>query len=102
MVMLKVLLHFWQMDQLCIGEAFLALTKRPCQTFIVPSGLLHRTPVLLLPFWKMDQPLHGDTILLVAAFAAILANGSVVTWGGPEGGGDSRAVQDRLRNVQQI
>ena len=38
----------------------------------------------------------------LVAFAAILADGSVVTWGAPEHGGDSRAVQDQLKNVQQI
>ena len=31
------------------------------------------------------------------AFAAILADGSVVTWGEPGGGGDSSAVQDRFK-----
>ena len=51
------------------------------------------------------------------AFAAILADGSVVTWGNPfgggdssairnqrghGGGGDSSAVQDQLRNVHQV
>ena len=36
------------------------------------------------------------------AFAAILADGSVVTWGNPLGGADSSRVQDQLRNVQQI
>ena len=36
------------------------------------------------------------------AFAAILANGSVVTWGDPERGGDCSAVQGQLRNVQKI
>ena len=36
------------------------------------------------------------------AFAAILANGSVVTWGDPGHGGDCSAVQDQLKNVQQI
>eukprot|EP00435_Cladocopium_sp_Y103_P001321 s3583_g1.t1 len=36
------------------------------------------------------------------AYAAILTDGSVVTWGHPEWGGDSAAVQDQLRNVQQI
>jgi len=30
------------------------------------------------------------------AFAAILADGSVVTWGHPEFGGDSSAVQEKL------
>ena len=37
-----------------------------------------------------------------AAFAAILADGSVVTWGDRKRGGDCSAVQDQLRNVQQI
>ena len=37
-----------------------------------------------------------------AAFAAILADGSVVTWGYPDVGGDSWAVRDQLKGVQQI
>ena len=36
------------------------------------------------------------------AFAAILGDGSVVTWGAAGQGGDSSAVRDRLKNVQQI
>ncbi|OLQ14791.1 hypothetical protein AK812_SmicGene1072 [Symbiodinium microadriaticum] len=36
------------------------------------------------------------------AFAAILGDGSVVTWGDADIGGDSSAVQDQLKNVQQI
>ena len=36
------------------------------------------------------------------AFAAILADGSVVTWGHADYGGDSGAVQEQLKNVQQI
>ena len=36
------------------------------------------------------------------AFAAILGDGTVVTWGEPQSGGDSSAVQDRLQNVHQI
>ena len=35
------------------------------------------------------------------AFAAVLANGSVVTWGATDFGGDSSKVQE-LRNVQQV
>ena len=35
-------------------------------------------------------------------FAAILANGSVVTWGNPDQGGDCSAVQHQLSNVQEI
>ena len=37
-----------------------------------------------------------------SAFAAILADGSVVTWGNPINGGDSSAVKNQLRGVQQI
>ena len=37
-----------------------------------------------------------------SAFAAILADGSVVTWGDADSGGDSSSVQDQLENVQQI
>jgi len=36
------------------------------------------------------------------AFAAILADGSVVTWGDQSNGGDSSAVQGQLRNVQEV
>ena len=37
-----------------------------------------------------------------AAFAAILGDGSVVTWGDADFGGNSSAVQHQLRDVQQI
>jgi alpha-tubulin suppressor-like RCC1 family protein len=37
-----------------------------------------------------------------AAFAAILTDGSVVTWGHKNYGGDSSQVQDQLKNVQQV
>ena len=33
------------------------------------------------------------------AFAAILADGSIVTWGRPDSGGDSCEVQDQLKGV---
>jgi len=36
------------------------------------------------------------------AFATILENKSVVTWGSPDHGGDSSAVKDELRHVEQI
>ena len=38
----------------------------------------------------------------MSAFAAILGDGSVVTWGDAECGGNSSAVKDQLKNVQQI
>ena len=33
------------------------------------------------------------------AFAAIVGDGSVVTWGNAHNGGDSRAVQEKLSNA---
>ena len=36
------------------------------------------------------------------AFAALLGDGSVVTWGNAGSGGDSSAVQDQLKNVNVI
>ena len=36
------------------------------------------------------------------AFAAILADGSIVTWGHADCGGDSSAVRDQLKGVQHI
>ena len=36
------------------------------------------------------------------AFAALLKNGTVVTWGDAKSGADSSQVSDRLRNVQQL
>ena len=36
------------------------------------------------------------------AFAAILGDGSVISWGRADFGGDSSSVQDELRDVQQI
>ena len=36
------------------------------------------------------------------AFAAILEDGCVVTWGDGRFGGDSSAVQDQLKGVQKV
>ena len=36
------------------------------------------------------------------AFAAVLSDGSVVTWGLADFGGDSSEVQEQLKDVQQI
>ena len=38
----------------------------------------------------------------LAAFAAILSDGTVVAWGFEACGGDSSSVQDQLKNVLQI
>ena len=60
---------------------------------------------------KKARVQNGDTITLLhvnrlqiqacydGAFAAILSNGSVVTWGDAPVGGYSSSVQDQLRNV---
>ena len=55
---------------------------------------------------------NGDLLMLqisqvricacVHAFAAILGDGSVVSWGDGRYGGDSRRVQEQLKNVQHI
>ena len=52
----------------------------------------------------MQDQLKGVQLIQAShgAFAAILTDGSVVTWGRPGLGGDSRAVQDQLKGVQQI
>ena len=47
-----------------------------------------------------SRPTHPE--FLAGAFAAILEDGSVVTWGSPDDGGDSSAVSDQLKNVQQV
>ena len=36
-----------------------------------------------------------------SAFAAVLGDGSVVTWGKADSGGDSGAVRGQLKTVQQ-
>ena len=77
---------------------------------------------LLLRFWQMDPSLPGVMQSVAAtvlqfrdqlrgvqqiqatsgAFAAILEDGSVVTWGDADCGGDSSPVRDQLKGVQQI
>ena len=47
---------------------------------------------------KDVQQIQGAT----SAFAAIVADGSVVTWGNPDDGGDSSQVQHQLKDVQLV
>ena len=47
---------------------------------------------------KGVQPIQASA----GAFAAILTDASVVTWGRTDFAGDGRAVQDQLKGVQQI
>ena len=44
----------------------------------------------------------GSRLLIDWALAAILGHGSVVTWGHAKKCGDSSAVQEQLKTVQQI
>ena len=45
---------------------------------------------------------RDDGYMRRGAFAAILGGASVTTWGHADFGGDCSAVQDQLKNVQQI
>ena len=55
------------------------------------------------PFAVQEQLRHVQNIQATAgAFAAVLEAGSVVTWGHPGFGGDSRLVQEQLSNVRFI
>ena len=62
---------------------------------------------------KKSRVQNGDSLILLGsntvqlqatngAFAAILDDGSVVTWGNAAFGADSSAVQTQLKTVQQI
>ena len=118
------LLRFCKMDLSLLGALRAgAVTVRQ---FKISSGVCSKFNPLLLPvlrFWKMDPSLPGvggttaATVrqfkvssrvcsryrpLVMGAFAAILQDGSVVTWGVAGWCGDSSAVQDQLRGVQQI
>lgn len=61
------------------------------------DGIVLPTSNMLYLVWVPESNPRTRT-----AFAAILADGSVVSWGNPAAGGDSSAVQDRLKHVQQI
>ena len=51
---------------------------------------------------RSAQGCAADSRPLNRAFAAILTDGSVVAWGDARYGGDSSAVGDQLKGVQQI
>ena len=68
--------------------------------------------MLLLPLWNLRrlrrevqeqltnvQHIEATGDSFGGAFAAVLDSGGLVTWGGPERGGDSSQVQEQLRNV---
>ena len=58
--------------------------------------------VVTAPKSRMSSKVSSRFKQLQFAFAAILADGSVVTWGNPYEGGDSAKVQDELKGVQQV
>ena len=57
-----------------------------------------RPGVFLVVVWSTWPATSSNSI----TFAAILADGSVVTWGHELSGGDSSTVQDQLKNVQNV
>jgi len=67
-------------------------------------GKLFDDDQLFLYGHDIQDSLNGvqDVKASQSAFAAIQADGSIVTWGLKHTGGDSSQVQDRLRSVQQI
>ena len=92
-------------------EPVQTLTKRGQIALGVEKGrLLDSFGVVLDGYVSNIQ--NGDSLMLHVkgleiqstgcSFAAILGDGSVVTWGIADSGGDSSAVQDQLKNVQQI
>ena len=69
---------------------------------IEECDLKHGDSVSLRTQQLQIQATRRDAWESGAAIAAILGDGSVVTWGDAEMGGDCGAVQDQLQNVQQI
>ena len=67
----------------------------------VTESKLRSGDVLTLHVHPAQVQLHATTGPC-SAFAALLGDGSVVTWGRPDEGGDSSAVQEQLKDVQQI
>ena len=51
---------------------------------------------------KINSRVSSRFKQLRRAFAAILADVSLVTWGDPDDGGDSFKIQDQLKGVQQV
>ena len=82
-------------------------SSRPCICCDPGRWVGHNLGPPRLWWWQLQSPRSAQRVSssfkqLSRAFAAILADGSVVTWGEPESGGDSSEVQDQLKGVQQV
>eukprot|EP00439_Symbiodinium_sp_Y106_P084949 s112_g27.t1 len=98
-----------------LGEKVQALQLRAQMMLEVGKGRLLDSSGKVLDAGAQIQQArvqNGDSLTLQinrvqvcaaeVAFAAVLGDTSVVTWGHSSHGGDSSAVQDQLKNVQQI
>ena len=98
-----------------LEEAVGTLKRRAETALEVGKGqLVHSSGVVvdvLAPI-KRARLQDGDSLVLhisrvqvqatCGALAAVLGDGSFMTWGDPGEGADSSAVQNQLKNVQQI
>ncbi|OLQ08346.1 Retrovirus-related Pol polyprotein from transposon TNT 1-94 [Symbiodinium microadriaticum] len=107
--------HFHVKHVDCLDETVETLSQRAQMALGVGKGRLLDSCGVVLDGCldtKTSRIQNGDTLTLHVkgvqiqssdfAFAAILGDGSVVTWGDARHGGDSGAVQGQLKNVQQI
>lgn len=79
----------------------MASTRWPSTPWLNLDKLKARDSLVLrFDVWICSLVLRKDVKQVYAssaAFAAILADGSLVTWGDPERGGDSSAVRDQMQ-----
>ena len=64
-------------------------------------GLLRDSTGRILDDWQTAETRLASH-KLGSSFAALIGDGSVVTWGDPDRGGDSSHVQEKLRNMCHI
>ena len=98
-----------------LNETVEVLKKRAQGALRVGNGRLLDSSGCVLDAYasvKTARVQSGDSLTLhinrvqvrgsISAFAAILGDGSVMTWGDADSGGDSSGVQAQLQNVLQI
>ena len=113
---------WWVSRDLGRIQTMLAVTALKSKISWRVSSRFKQQAMHLLRSWLMGQSWLGaiQTLVVTAlkskisskvssrfkqrgrAFAAILADGSVVTWGSPDHGGNSCPVQAQLKGVQQL